>query len=69
MSNQVYISWNPTVKLVWDLPRSTKNVLANHFRSAWQQILSQYIGFLKRLGKSVSSDVRILKNIVAQNIR
>ena len=74
MSNQVYRSWNTTVKLVWDLPRSTHNyfvehVLAKDFRSARQQILSQYIGFLKRLGKSVSSEVRIMKNIAAQDIR
>ena len=74
MSNQVYRSWNTTVKFVWDLPRSTHNYFVEHvsakdFRSARQQILSQYIGFLKRLGKSVSSEVRIMKNIAAQDIR
>ena len=74
MSNQVYRSWNTTVKLVWGLPRSTHNyfvehLLAKDIRSARQQILSQYIGFLKRLGKSVSSEVRIMKHIVAQDIR
>ena len=34
-----------------------------------QQILSQYIGFLKRLDKSVSSEVRIMKHIAAQDIQ
>ena len=74
MSNQVYRSWNTTVKLVWGLPRSTHNYFVEHLlskdiRSARQQILSQYVGFLKRLGKSVSSEVRIMKHIAAQDIR
>ena len=56
------------------MPRSTHNyfvehLLAKDISSARQQILSQYIGFLKRLGKSVSSEVRIMKRIVAQDIR
>ena len=74
MANQVYRSWNTCVKLVWSLPRSTHNyfvehLLAQDFRSARQQIFSQYIGFLKRLRRSVSSEVRILSNIVAKDIR
>ena len=74
MANQVYRSWNTTVKLAWNLPRSTHNyflehLLAKDMRSARQQILSQYIGFLKRLGKSVSSEVRIMRSIAAQDIR
>ena len=74
MANQVYNSWNTCVKLVWSLPRATHNyfvehLLAKDFRSARQQILSQYIGFLKRLRRSVSSEVRILTNIIAKDVR
>ena len=74
MANQVFRSWNTTVKLVWDLPRSTHNyfvehLLAKNVRSARQQVLSQYIGFLGRLIKSVSSEVRIMAMISAQDIR
>ena len=61
MTNQVFRSWNTTVKLVWNLPRPTHNyfvehLLAKDMGSARQQILSQYIGFLKRLGRSVSKE-------------
>ena len=74
MANQIFRSWNTTVKLVWDLPRSTHNyfvehLLAKNVRSARQQVLSQYIGFLGRLIKSVSSEVRIMAMISAQDIR
>ena len=73
-SNQLYRSWNTTVKLVWGIPRSTHNYFLEHlvskdFRSARQQILSKYIGFLKRLRKSVSDEVRIMCYIAAQDIR
>ena len=73
MATQVYRSWNTCVKLVWDLPRSTHNyfvehLLASDFRSARKMIFTQYIGFLKRLGSSVSTEVRIMRNIVAMDI-
>ena len=65
MANQVYRSWDTQVKLVWGLPRSTHNyfvehLLATDFRAARQQIMWQYVGFLGRLGRSVSSEVRIM---------
>ena len=59
---------------MWGLPRSTHDFFVEHLlvkglRSARQHIMSQYVGFLKRLGKSVSSEVRIMKLIAAQDIR
>ena len=55
MANQVYKSWNTTVKLVWDLPRSTHNFMEHHlaetFSSVRQSILAQYVGFIQRLEK------------------
>ena len=74
MAGQAYRSWNTSVKLVWDLPRSTHNyfvdnMLAKSTPSVRKRILSQYVGFLQRLGKSVSKEVRILSCIVAADIR
>ena len=74
MSGQVYRSWNTCVKLVWQLPRSTHNyfveqVLAKDFSSVRKKILLQYVSFLQRLGKSVSSEVRILSRIAASDVQ
>ena len=59
MFNQMYRCWNPTVEYL----------LAKGLRSARQQIMSEYIEFLMRLDKSVRSEVRIMKQIAAQDIR
>ena len=74
MSGQVYRSWNTCVKLTWDLPRSTHNyfvehLLAKDFSSVRMRIMTQYVAFLKRLGKSVSDEVRILSSIAASDVR
>ena len=74
MSGQVFRSWNTCVKLAWGLPRSTHNyfveqLLAKNFSSVRKKILVQYTSFLKRLGRSVSSEVRVLSRIVACDVR
>ena len=74
MANQVYKSWNTTVKLVWDLPRSTHNffvehLLAESFSSVRQSILAQYVGFIQRLEKSVSTEIRLMRNIAGADLR
>ena len=74
MAGQVYRSWNTTVKLVWNLPRSTHNYFVDHllaksFNSVRKKVLSQYVSFLKRLGNSVSTEVRLMSKIVAADIR
>ena len=74
MAGQVYRSWNTTVKLVWNLPRSTHNyfvehLLAKSFNSVRKKVLSQYVSFLHRLGNSVSTEVRLMSRIAAADIR
>ena len=74
MSGQVFRSWNTCVKLSWDLPRSTHNyfveqLLAKDFSSVRKKILLQYVSFLKRLGKSVSCEVRVMSRIAACDVR
>ena len=74
MAGQVYRSWNTTVKLVWNLPRSTHNYFVDHllaesFSSIRKSILVEYVGFLHRLGKSVSSEIRLMSKISSSDIR
>ena len=74
MAGQVYRSWNTCVKLVWNLPRSTHsyfvdNLLAEDFPSVRKKVLSQYVSFLQRLRRSVSTEVRILSYIAANDVR
>ena len=74
IANQVYKRWNTSVKLVWDLPRATHNFfvdnfLAESFSSVRKNILVQYTSFVKRLGKSVSDEVRIMSRIAGSDIR
>ena len=74
IAGQGYRSWNTTVKLVWNLPRSThnyfvENLLAKSFDSVRKKVLSHYVSFLQRLGKSVSTEVRLMSRIAAADIR
>ena len=74
VAGQVYRSWNTCVKLVWNLPRSThnyfvENLLSEGFPSVRRRILGQYVNFLQRLRKSVSSEVRIMSFIAAADVR
>jgi hypothetical protein len=70
----VYRCWNTCVKLVWDVARSTHNyfvehLLAKNWVSVRKRLLVQYVKFLQRLPKSVSAEVRILQNIVKNDVR
>ena len=74
MSGQAFRSWNTCVKLTWDLPRSTHNylveqLLAKEFKSVRKRIMLQYVSFVKRLGRSVSQEVRIMRSMVASNVQ
>ena len=74
MAGQVYRSWSTTVKLVWDLPRSTHsyfvdNLLSGPIPSVSQKVLFQYVSFLKRLRNSVSKEVRLMAMIAGADIR
>ena len=44
-------------------------LLAKDFCSAREKILGQYVSFLKRLGKSVSKEVRVLRSIAIHDVR
>ena len=46
-----------------------EQLLAKDFPSARRRILLQYVSFLTRLGKSVSTKVRMMKSIVASDIQ
>ena len=46
-----------------------KNVLTDGFRSARCKIISQYLGFIKRLINSVSTEGRILCQVAASDVR
>ena len=74
MSGQVYRSWNTCVKLSWNLPRSTHNylveqLLAKDLPSVRKSLLFQYVSFLKRLGRSVSAEVRMMRCVAASNVQ
>ena len=54
--------------------RSTQNYFVDHMLSGdipsvRKRILTQYVSFLQRLGKSVSKEVRIMRTIAAADIR
>ena len=44
-------------------------LLAKDFCSAREKILGQYVSFLKRLGKSVSKEVRVLRSFAIHDVR
>ena len=74
LAGQVYRCWNTCVKQVWDLPRSTHNFFveslqSENLTSVRNDIFSQYIGFLGRLGRSVSEEVRIMSVVAGSDIR
>ena len=71
---KVFRTWNTCVKLVWGLPRSTHNYFVEHLLakdviSLRCRVLSQYVGFIQRLGNSTSKEVRILSCVAASDIR
>ena len=43
--------------------------MAKDFYSAREKILAQYVSFLKRLGKSVSKEVRVLRSVAIHDVR
>ena len=64
-AGQIYNSWSTTVKITWDVPRSTHrflvdNLLAADFLTVKQQLLGRYVNFFHGLLKSLSPEVRIV---------
>ena len=73
-ANQIFRSWNSCVKLAWGVPRNThnyfvENLLAADYPSVRCNVLNQYTGFLKRLRRSTSDEVRIMSQISVADIR
>ena len=64
-------SWNTSIKLVYNGPRSTFTYLVEGFFAAGHmslrnQVLSRYPSFVQNLLNSPSREVRLLANIVAE---
>ena len=73
-AQQYFRSWNTSVKLIYDVPRSTFSYLVEGFFAQSQtslrnQILSRYPGFFRKLLDSPSKEVRILARIVKDDPR
>ena len=73
-AGMVYRSWNTCVKLIWGLPRTTHNyfvdnLLNGKLMSVRCKIMSQYVGFLKRLRTSVSFEARIMCLVASVDVR
>ena len=67
-AGQVYRAYTTNVKLTWDLPRSTHTWLVTHLLgcglpTARETILSGFTGFLSRLKKSASWEVRFMAEL------
>ena len=72
--SQVFRSWNTCIKLAWNVPRSTHNYLVDNFLginhlSIKKQLLGRFVNFFKNLLLSNSSEVKVLANIVARDVR
>ena len=71
-AKQCYTAWNVALRLAWDLPRTTHRWVVEHLlqgdvRSARDRVMQNYVGFLGRLGKSTSWEVRIVSEIVSRD--
>ena len=58
---QIFRAWNTTVKVTWEVPRSTRaylvdSLLAADMPTVKQQLISRYISFVKNLQSSKSPE-------------
>ena len=70
-AGQLYRAWSTSVKLTWDVPRSThtylvEDVLAKDFLTVKQQLVGRYVGFFRALLKSKSPEVQIVASMVGR---
>ena len=73
-ANQVYRAWSTCVKLAWNVPRSTHsyivdNLLADSFYTVKQQLIGQYVQFVKKLCNSPSPEIQIVFSMVSRCAR
>ena len=74
MAGQICRSWSTSVKMAWDVPRSTHtwlvdNLLASGFLSVKQQLVGRYVNFVRGLLKSLSPEVKTVANMVTRCAR
>ena len=67
-AGQALRSYKMTMKLAWDLPRSTHTWLVTHLlgcglRSARETVLAGFTGFLARQRRSASWEVRVMAEL------
>ena len=73
-ANQVYRAWSTCVKLSWNVPRSTHsyivdNLLADSFYTVKQQLIGQYVQFVKKLRNSPSPEIYMVFSMVSRCAR
>ena len=71
-ASQYYRCWNTSVKMCWDLPRSTHVVFVEHLlscglQSIRQQILTRYVKFFRSLLSSPSKEVAVIARVVSRD--
>ena len=71
-AGKVFRSWNSAVKLAWRVPRTTHTYFVDHLLgtgmpSAREKLLSQYVGFHRKLQTSSSKEIRVLSYVTARN--
>ena len=70
---QYFNTWNTCIKLAWKVPRSTHRYFLDYLSgglvSVRRDMLARYLGFYRSLLKSPCSEVRVLANIVAKDVR
>ena len=71
---QIYRAWSTTVKLTWNVPRSTHLylvdcLLAADFYTVKQQLAARFVSFFRSLRESLSPEVRIVANMVGRCVR
>ena len=71
-ADQIFRCWNTSVKMCWDVPRSThtyfvNNLLADNFMPLRNQAMTRYIKFYRSLLSSPCKEVAVVSRIVGRN--
>ena len=70
----MYRSWSTSVKLAWDLPRSThtflmEGLLARNFFTVKQELVGRFVNFFLGLQRSRSPEVRVVASMAGRCVR
>ena len=74
MCGQFCRTWNTSVKLIYNIPRSThtyivENLLAKNYLPVKTELMARSINFLSSLSNSPSTEVKMLVNVVLKDKR